>query len=1101
VITTFIGGGPNGIPALDAFLYQPYGVTVDASGNIFFAAYNQHRIFKVSTGGTITVVAGSGALGYSGDGVVGGAGNADLYHPFGVAVDTAGNVYFADQGNCVVRKVDSTKTVTTVAGVAGQCNATASDLNSPSGLAMDASGNLFIADTNNCRVRKLVLSSKVQSTVAGTGSCSYTGDGGSALAATVAYPQAMALDTAGDLFISDTNNCVIREVVKSGGKISTIAGTHTCSFTGDGNKATAAGIYYPEGIAVNGAGTKVTFSDYQNHRVRQFTVGGNITTVAGNGTACAGACGEGGTATSAQLYFPVGLAANSAGTTFYIGNNDNEVVDKFTVGGNLTLVAGNHSATVETIFSGAPAGGVQFNAPVGLFNDSGDNVYVGDANNYRVRELVNSTGLVNFFAGDGIYGFTGDGSTANSAEITYPYGVAKDSSGNVYIADFNNCLVRKVSGTTITAFAGFVYPAGTSTSCGFAGDGQSALSARLNGPYGLAVDSKNNIYIADYYNHAVRKVSGGVITTIAGVGGVLGFSGDGGPAANALLYNPKGVAVDPAGNVFIADYNNCRIREVYASTGTIATVAGNGACGVGADGLATSNPIGYPESITVDANDNLFVGDYFNKVRWVAPDGIMTTIAGATNGAGGFNGDGGPATAALLGQPTGLSLDSAGNILIADYNNGRVRKVSVFPALSTSTGSLSYGLSGVGTSSSPQTITVSAYGPVAITNISTTGAFSEADDCPASLPNGTNCDMYVYFTPTGSGTAHGSVVFNHNGFFDQVNTVALTGSGSALLLTGSPLAFGSQLVKTTSAAQVVTIKNTGTTAITMNTITLTDTADYSLTSTCPASGSPLAGGATCTLSIKFKPQATGAVRGSVVIKDSDPSSPQLVGLSGTGISKVSLSPNAITFATTALTVTSAATKITLTNNTGASVTLANPAITVTGPFLSAGSTTCTPNLIIANTGTCVINVQFKPTKVGFASGSLNVFDNDVTGSQSVALQGYGTGIKFTPGSVTFGATNKGAQVSTSVTITNVGTTPVAFTGGEISGSNSADFSINYNSAAPCGNTSASPLQPGKTCAITVYFVPAKTGSETATYKLFDNSVGSPQTLALKGTGQ
>jgi hypothetical protein len=157
--------------------------------------------------------------------------------------------------------------------------------------------------------------------------------------------------------------------------------------------------------------------------------------------------------------------------------------------------------------------------------------------------------------------------------------------------------------------------------------------------------------------------------------------------------------------------------------------------------------------------------------------------------------------------------------------------------------------------------------------------------------------------------------------------------------------------------------------------------------------------------------------------------------------------------------------------------------------------------VIAASGTCVINVTFKPTKTGFALGSVAVADSDVTSPQSVQLQGYGTGIKFAPSSVNFGSVTKGTQVSSTVTITNVGTTNVYFTGGELSGTNSADFSDNYSDSPPCNNTAANPLLPGATCQITVYFLPSKTGTENASYKVFDNSIGSPQSLALTGKGQ
>lgn len=1103
VITTAIGGGPNGIPALDANLYNPYGVAVDSTGNVYIASFNQHRVFKVNTSGTISVVAGSGAEGYYGDGLSGGAGNASLNHPYAVAVDTSGNIYIADQYNCIVREVATTNTITTIAGTPNSCGysgdggkGTSAQLYYPDGLALDGSGNLYIADNNNCVVRKLVLSSNTISTFAGNHTCGYSGDGGAATSAELSTVGGVAANSSGDVFIADSGNCVIREVAS--GKIATVAGNHTCSFSGDGNLATSAEMNQVFGITV--VGTTVTIADYYNQRVRQFIVSGNINTVAGNGTACAGTCGAGGAATSAELYNPVGVASTSTGT-IYIGDDSNYVVDSFTVGGNLSVVAGNYSPTVETLINGAPATGVVLNYPYGLADDSSGNVYVNDSHNYMVREDVKSSGLVNFFAGDGIYGYSGDGGAATSAELTYNYGVAKDSAGNVYIADTNNCLVRKVNTSgTISTFAGFLY-GGTSPRCGYNGDGGAATNAELNSPYGVAVDSKSNVYIADFSNDVVRKVTTtGIISTIAGIGGLGGYSGDGGPAINALLYGPTALAVDPAGNVFIADYYNCRVREINAVTGIITTVAGNGNCGFTGDGLAVDEGVGYPQGLAVDANDNLFIGDYNERVRWLSPTGMLTTVAG--NGSGGYSGDGGPATSAELYEPTGVVLDSAGDILVSDYNNLRVRGITAFPAVNTVPSSLTFSITAVGSTSSPQTIILSALGPVQINNISTSGNFSEADNCPTSLANGKTCGMYVYFVPTASGNVNGTITINSNGYFNPVNTVYLAGAGSAIKLTGTPLVFGNQLVKTTSAAQTATVTNTGTAAITMGAITLTDATDYTISATtCPASGSTLAAKASCTISVTFNPTGTGFKRAAVVINDSDPSSPQLVGLSGTGTSNVSLTPSTIQFATTPVGLTSALTKVTLTNNTGVSITLGTPVTTVTGTFVVSSASTCTAGLVVAAGGTCVIAVGFKPTKLGFASGSISVSDSDVTSPQTIAVSGYGTGIKFTPTSINFGTVTKGTQVSSTVTITNVGTTNVFFTGAEMSGTNSNDFADNYNDNPPCGNNANSPLKPGGTCNLTIYFTPSTTGAESGAYKVFDNTVGSPQSLPLTGKGE
>jgi sugar lactone lactonase YvrE len=1098
VISTVIGGGPSDMPALDANLNNPVAVAVDSSGNYYIAASAQNRVFKVDTSGLLTVLAGNGLAGYSGDGVTGGAASALLNNPQGVAVDASGNVYIADTYNFVIRRVDTTNTITTIAGTQASCGGSTANLCYPFGVAADTVGNLFIADQSDCQVKKLVLSSKAISVFAGSGTCGYSGDGGTPASAEVYYPSGVAVDTNGDVFIADTQNFVIREVVKSTGKIKTVAGNNAlgAGYAGDGGLATSAQIYYVYKLAVNGAGTTVTIADGQyNSRIRQFTVGGNINTVAGGGpgnAGCTGFTGDAGPATSACLYYPQGVAVSSTGTV-YIADTSNQRIRTFTVGGNINTVAGNGSTTQATIVNGVAANGVELNNPWGVYEDPSGNIFVADSADQMVRELLLSSGLVNTFAGTGTAGFTGDGGAATAAQVNNPTGVARDSSGNIYFADTNNCVIRMVNlAGNISTFAG-IDTSAPSPSCGYSGDGGPATIAQLYYPYTVYVDSKNNVFIPDSYNHVVREVTAGTINTIAGIPGQGGYSGDGGPATNAKLYYPGSVAEDGAGNIYIADTDNHRIREISAATGVIGTVAGNGACAFSGDGIAIENSLCYPAEIWSDVNGNLFFADQSNlRVRWVNPAGIMTTFAG--DGSAGYNGDGGLATSAELYYPTGIWEDSAGNFLIADQYNGRIRGVTAFAALNASAGSLNFPLESVNSTTPPQQVILSAVGPVTISNISITGDFTESDDCPSTLPNTTTCTVYVYFTPKAGGIRTGTLTINDNGFFNSVSTVALSGTGTAISLTGSPVSFGNQLKNTTSTVKNVTVKNNGSTAITMGTITLNEITDFAFSSnTCPASGQTLAAKATCVIGLTFTPTTTGTKKGAVIIKDNDPTSPQIIGVSGTGTSNVSLAPNSIIFAATPVGTASAASKITLTNNTGVSITLNTPAITISGPFAKGAGITCTDGLTIVNLGTCIINVLFKPTSVGYAAGSLSLSDTDVTSPQTVALSGTGTAIKFSPASINFGTVTKGQQVSSTVTLSNGGTTTVLISGFNMTGVNSADFTY----SAPCGGSIAA----GGTCQLTMYFTPSKTGLEKATFKVYDNSPGSPQTLALSGTGQ
>lgn len=304
-----------------------------------------------------------------------------------------------------------------------------------------------------------------------------------------------------------------------------------------------------------------------------------------------------------------------------------------------------------------------------------------------LTEVSTAQVIVTVAGTPGTAGYGGDGSAATSALISQPYSVAADASGNLYIADFGNARIRKVSASgTISTFAG------TGTS-GYSGDGAAATSAKLNNPVGVAVDGSGNVYIADFGNSVIRKVNtSGVISTVAGTG-TAGFSGDGGAATSAKLNSPVHVTIDASGNMYIADYQNHRIRKVNTS-GTISTVAGNGTNGYGSDGVsATSTSLNFPTSVMVDATGNIYISDNSNnRIRKVDTSGIISTIVGT--GTSGFSGDGGAATAAKINGPWGVTFDIAGNMYFADGNNNRIRRVSPSGIITTYAGSGSVGHTG-----------------------------------------------------------------------------------------------------------------------------------------------------------------------------------------------------------------------------------------------------------------------------------------------------------------------------------------------------------------------------------------------------------------------
>jgi trimeric autotransporter adhesin len=710
------GPSGNGVPAGIAGL-GACGTAVDGAGNLVIADMltSQVRVAAARTGtfygqamtaGDIYTVAGKADDGgFAGDGGL--ATKARLSLPESVTLDSAGNLMIADTGNNRIRVI-AAKTGTfyqqamkgdhiyTVAGdgTAGFTGnsglATAAGLFAPQSVVTDGTGNLVIADSQNSRIR--VVAEKTGTfygqamttghiyTVAGDGGFGFAGDGGPAAKAELNVPYAAAVDGSGNLVVADELNNRVRVVAeKTGtfygvamttGHIYTVAGDGTGGDEGNGGPGTSAALDNPKGVAVDGAGN-LLIADELNNQIRVLA-------------------GKTGT-----LY-------GQAMTT-----------------GHIYTVAGNGSGSFSG--DGSPAANAQLAGPEGVAVDSEGNMAIADTNNDRVRVVAGTTGTfygqamtagdVYTVAGNGIVGFSGDGGPGTAAELV-PLGVALDGAGNLLIADWRNSRIRVVANETGTFYgqamtAGDIYTVAGDGTRGFSGDGGPAATAGLANPLGVGVDAAGNLLIGDTGDRRIRVVAEttgtfygqamttGDIYTVVG-DGTEGFSGDGGPATSAELDQPWGVTVDANANLVIADVENDRIRVVAETTGTfygqamtagdIYTVAGGGTGSLGDGGPATSATLADPDGVAVDAEGNLVIADTENdRIRVVAEKtgtfygqamtaGDIYTVAG--DGTEGFSGDGGPATTAGLNQPSSVTVDDAGNLLIADVNNSRIRQVT-----------------------------------------------------------------------------------------------------------------------------------------------------------------------------------------------------------------------------------------------------------------------------------------------------------------------------------------------------------------------------------------------------------------------------------------
>ncbi len=606
-------------------------VATGPNGSFYIADPDNQMVMRVSTDGILHVIAGNGFAGHWGDGGL--AVNAGLFNPDNVTVDAAGNVYIAEFGG-----------------------------------------------RNYGGAIRMVTPDGIISTIAGTGALGYAGDGGPASLAILNRPYGLAVDSSGNVYFTELGDSRIRKFIP-GGSISTIAGGGTVSGTkADGGQATNAALGQLTRLAVDPSGNVYFIDNYST--VRKVTPSGILSTVAGGGLSTA----DGVPPTQAAMA-PAGVAVDAAGS-LYIADYYASSIRKVTNGVISTIAGGGRGFGGD----GGPASMASFNFPAGaLAVDAGGDVFVADNENQRIREV--SGGMVQTVAGDGMYRLAGNGGPASSATIYYVYGIRSDTAGNVYFAESTLNRIRKIAPDgTISIFAG-------DSIFGYTGDNGPAAQARLAYPTYLATDAAGDLFVSDTANSVIRKIDNNqIITTFAGTG-FSGYSGDQGPAKQARLYEPAGIDFDGNGDLWLADNLNNRIR-VITPTGDIYTIAGNGKPGYAGDGgLASAALLNAPEGLRIFPpasipGQALYFSDTGNnvvrRIRYINNEYVIDTYAG--NGKPGYSGDGGQATNASLNEPEGLAFDSSGVLYIADRLNSVVRAVTADGVISTVVGNGIYGL-------------------------------------------------------------------------------------------------------------------------------------------------------------------------------------------------------------------------------------------------------------------------------------------------------------------------------------------------------------------------------------------------------------------------
>lgn len=681
--TTIAGNGGYGSsdgPGSTARFYQPLGIVVDSGGNLLVTDANNSTIRKLTLTGTnwvVSTIAGRAGI----TGTNNGPGSSARFNsPSGVATGPAGNVFVTDAYNYTVRKLTppgSDWAVSTIAGSAGNSgtdNGTndVARFNSALGAAVDGSGNVLVADTSNHTIRKLTPVGPNWAVTTIAGLAENPGDAnGTNNNAMFNGPIGIALDSGGNAFVADSGNHTIRKLsfVGTNCVVSTIAGQAGDSGTANGTNNTAR-FYGPTGVAVD-TGGNLYVAEWGNSRIRKVTpVGTNwvVSTIAGSFGGSAD-----GTNSDAKFFQPYGIAVDTNGIV-YVADTSNNTIRKLTpVGTNwvVTTIAGLAAGTVSSV--DGTNSNARFSDPYPGAVDNAGNVYVADSGNSTIRKLtrIGADWVVQTIAGFPQFHGNSDG-TNSAARFFFPYALAADASGNLYVADTFNSIIRKVTpeGTNwiVTTIAGL--PGGGAGSA----DGTNS-EARFNGPFGITTDTAGNVFVADTSNNKIRKLTpdgtNWVVTSIAGLAG-FGNSGSADGTNNVARFkSPQGIARGSGGVLFVTDTDNNTLRKLtpQGTNWVVTTIAGLAGSFAHADGTNSVARFAGPAGIAIDAAGNLYVSDRGNAtVRKVTPSGtnwVVTTIGGLTGVYG--NADG-TSTNALFNGPNSLVVDSTGRLFIGDNN-------------------------------------------------------------------------------------------------------------------------------------------------------------------------------------------------------------------------------------------------------------------------------------------------------------------------------------------------------------------------------------------------------------------------------------------------